>query len=156
MARPEIGGLGPDPLEISATDFLGRISKRRGKIKTVLLNQNFLAGVGNIYSDEALYLSKIHPLSRTEKIPKERLKELFLNLVKVLKKSLKLRGTTRQDYRDLKGQKGDYFAHRLVYARKGEECPRQIGGQACGCVISTVKIGSRTSHFCSGCQKVYK
>ncbi len=149
MARPEIGGLGPDPLEISATDFLGRISKRRGKIKTVLLNQNFLAGVGNIYSDEALYLSKIHPLSRTEKIPKERLKELFLNLVKVLKKSLKLRGTTRQDYRDLKGQKGDYFAHRLVYARKGQKC-------GCGGIISTVKIGSRTSHFCSGCQKVYK
>ena len=149
MSRPEIGGLGPDPLEITVKDFLNLISSRRGKIKTVLLNQEFLAGVGNIYSDEALYLAQIHPLSRVEKIPHEKLKLLFNKLAGVLKKSIKLRGTTRQDYRDLKGQKGDYFAQRLVYARKGEKCRR------CGGAIATATIGSRTSHFCPLCQKIY-
>lgn len=149
LARPEIKKLGPDPLEITVGDFLKEISARRGKIKTVLLNQEFLAGVGNIYSDEALYLAKIHPLSFTEKIPQDKLKLLFEKLAWVLKKSLKLRGTTRQDYRDTSGQKGDYFNQRLVYARKGEKCP-------CSGRIKTVKIGSRTAHFCPRCQKLYQ
>ncbi len=149
MSRPEIAKLGPDPLTITTKDFLREISKRRGKIKTALMNQEFLAGVGNIYSDEALYLAKIHPLSRTEKIPPQKLKILFSKLVWVLKKSIKLRGSTRQDYRDTAGKKGDYFAQRLVYARKGEQC-------VCGGIIKTVKIGSRTSHFCPKCQNLYQ
>ena len=69
LARPEIKKLGHDPLEITTRDFLQLIAKRKGKIKTVLLNQEFLAGVGNIYSDEALYMAKIHPLSLAEKNP---------------------------------------------------------------------------------------
>ncbi|MEK9174526.1 MAG: bifunctional DNA-formamidopyrimidine glycosylase/DNA-(apurinic or apyrimidinic site) lyase [Patescibacteria group bacterium] len=149
LNRPEIKKLGPDPLEITTKDFLQLISKHKGKIKTVLLNQEFLAGVGNIYSDEALYLAKIYPLSRTEKIPKDKLKLLFSKLVWILKKSIKLRGTTRQDYRDTSGQKGGYFNQRLVYARRGEKC-------LCGGRISTVKIGSRTAHFCHKCQKLYQ
>lgn len=149
MARPELKNLGPDPLEITALDFLGEISKRRGKIKSVLMNQEFLAGVGNIYSDEALYLAKIHPVSRTEKIPPQKLKTLFDKLVGVLKKSIKLRGSTRRDYRDLAGHRGGYFNQRLVYARKGEKC-------SCGGVIITVTIGSRTAHYCNKCQVLYK
>ncbi|MBI2466128.1 MAG: hypothetical protein HYV66_02790, partial [Candidatus Sungbacteria bacterium] len=117
LARPEIKKLGPDPLEITVREFIDGISKRQGCTKSVLLNQEFLAGVGNIYSDEALYLAKIHPLSRAEKIPTQKLKLLFDKLVWVLEKSIKLRGTTRQDYRDPAGKKGDYFAQRLVYAR---------------------------------------
>lgn len=148
ISRPEIAKLGPDPLEISFREFAARTKKRRGKIKTVLLNQNFLAGVGNIYSDEALYLAKIHPLSLIEKLPKDKLKILFQKLIWVLKKSLKLKGSTRQDYRDLSGAKGNYFNQRLVYARKGEKC-------RCGGVITTTRIGSRTSHFCSKCQELY-
>ena len=149
LNRPEIKSLGRDPLEINTADFLKEASKRRGKIKTLLMNQEFVAGVGNIYSDESLYLAKIHPLSLAEKIPQEKLKLLFQKLVGVLKKSLKLRGTTRQDYRDLKGQKGGYFNQRLVYARRGEKC-------GCGGIISTAKIGSRTAHFCPKCQKLYQ
>ncbi|MDP3764745.1 MAG: DNA-formamidopyrimidine glycosylase [bacterium] len=149
LARPEIKKLGPDPLEITTRDFLQLIAKRQGKIKTVLLNQEFLAGVGNIYSDEALYLAKIHPLSLTEKIPHGKLKILFIKLVSVLERSIKLRGTTRQDYRDTSGKKGDYFNQRLVYARRGEKC-------ACGGRIKTVKIGARTAHFCPKCQRLYK
>jgi formamidopyrimidine-DNA glycosylase len=156
LNRPEIKSLGREPLEITTADFLKEASKRRGKIKTLLMNQEFLAGVGNIYSDEALYLAKIHPLSRTEKIPQEKLKLLLGKLVGVLKKSLKLRGATRQDYRDISGQKGGYFNQRLVYARKGSKCPCLIGRQACGGIISTVKIGSRAAHFCPKCQKLYQ
>ncbi len=155
MARPEIKKLGPDPLKIRALDFLNLIFQRRGRIKTVLMNQEFLAGVGNIYSDEALYLSKVHPLSRAEKIPPDKLKLLFQKLVGVLKKSLKLRGATRQDYRDTYGQRGDYFNQRLVYARKGSKCACLTGRRDCGGIISTVKIGSRTAHFCPKCQKMY-
>ena len=148
LSRSEISGLGPEPLEITAEKFLGVISKRRGRIKSVLLNQEFLAGVGNIYSDEALFLAKIHPLSRVEKIPKDKLRLLFAKLVWVLKKSIKLRGTTRRDYRDTSGRAGDYFSRRLVYARKGEKCRR-------GGLIDTVKIGGRTAHFCPKCQVLY-
>lgn len=148
MSRPEIKNLGPDPLTITMKDFLREISARRGKIKSVLLNQEFLAGVGNIYSDEALYLAKIHPLSRAEKIPPRKLKILFAKLVGVLRKSIKLRGTTRQDYRDPAGRKGGYFNQRLVYARRGEKC-------RCGGAIKTVRIGSRTAHYCGKCQKLY-
>ncbi len=149
LNRPEIKKLGPEPLAITATDFLNLMAQRRGRIKTVLLNQEFVAGVGNIYSDEALYLAKIHPLSLAVKIPPEKLKLLFIKLIGVLKKSLKLRGATRQDYRDTSGQKGDYFNQRLVYARKGSKCD-------CGGIISTVKIGSRAAHFCPKCQKLYQ
>ncbi|MEK7628907.1 MAG: DNA-formamidopyrimidine glycosylase [Patescibacteria group bacterium] len=149
LARPEIKKLGPDPLEITTRDFLQLIAKRKGKIKTVLLNQEFLAGVGNIYSDEALYMAKIHPLSLAEKIPQGKLKMLFIKLVSVLERSIKLRGTTMQDYRDTSGKKGDYFNQRLVYARKGEKC-------SCGGKIKTLTIGSRTAHFCPKCQRLYK
>ncbi|MBI4118887.1 MAG: DNA-formamidopyrimidine glycosylase [Parcubacteria group bacterium] len=148
MARPEIKKLGPDPLVITSQEFLDGIVGRRGRIKSVLLNQEFLAGVGNIYSDEALYLAKIHPLSRAEKIPSQKLKLLFNKLVGVLEKSIKLRGTTRQDYRDPAGKKGDYFNQRLVYAKKGSKCP--YGG-----TVETIKVGSRTSHFCPKCQILY-
>ncbi|MDP3799945.1 MAG: DNA-formamidopyrimidine glycosylase [bacterium] len=150
LARPEIKKLGPDPLEITTRDFLQLIAKRKGKIKTVLLNQEFLAGVGNIYSDEALYMAKIHPLSLTEKIPDNNLKILFIKLVSVLERSIKLRGTTRQDYRDTSGKKGDYFNQRLVYARKGEKC------KLCSSRIKTITAGSRTAHFCPKCQRIYR
>lgn len=157
-ARSEISRLGPDALSLTTSDFISRITRRRGRIKTLLLNQEFIAGVGNIYSDEALYLAKIHPLSRVEKIPRAKLKDLFKKLVFVLKKSIKLRGTTRQDYRDLAGKRGGYFEKRLVYARAGEKCPRLCpgyGGQVCGGIIKTIKIGGRTSHFCGKCQILY-
>ena len=148
MARPELKNLGPDPLTITIKEFLTRIAGRRGRVKSVLLDQEFLSGVGNIYSDEALYLAKIQPLSRTEKIPPQKLKLLFNKLVGVLKKSIKLRGATRRDYRDLAGRPGDYFNQRLVYARKGEKC-------SCGGIVKTVKVGSRTAHYCSKCQVLY-
>ncbi len=148
MARPEISKLGPDPLGVSFKEFMACIANRRGCIKTVLMNQEILSGVGNIYSDEALYLAKVHPLSRLEKIPPAKLKLLFSKLVWVLKKSLKLRGSSRRDYRDASGRKGDYFNHRLVYARKGGKC-------RCGGIIEAVKVGSRTSHFCPRCQTLY-
>ncbi|MEK7501161.1 MAG: DNA-formamidopyrimidine glycosylase [Patescibacteria group bacterium] len=147
MARPEISKLGPDPLGISFKEFMARTGRHRGRIKTILLNQEVLAGVGNIYSDEALYLAHIHPLSRLEKIPPAKLELLFNKLVWVLKKSLKLRGTTRRDYRDVNGRRGGYFSHRLIYACKGQKCK-------CGGIIEAVKIGSRTSHFCPRCQKI--
>ncbi|MBI4119851.1 MAG: DNA-formamidopyrimidine glycosylase [Parcubacteria group bacterium] len=148
MTRPEISKLGPDPLGLSLREFIARIEKCRGKIKAILLNQEILAGVGNIYSDEALYLAKINPLSRVEKIPLAQKKLLFNKLVSVLKKSLALKGSSRRDYRLPSGGKGDYYGARLVYARKGEKC-------ACGGVVATLKIGSRTAHFCPKCQKLY-
>lgn len=147
-SRPEIKKLGLDPLEIEVDDFLERLSARRGRIKTILLNQEILAGVGNIYSDEALYLAHIHPLSRVEKIPRAVLKLLFRKLVWVLRKSLSLKGSSRRDYRLPSGERGDYYNIRLVYDRKGEKCK-------CGGVIDAVKIGSRTSHFCPKCQIMY-
>ncbi len=146
---PELRKLGPEPLSSGFTfSEFERIAKsKKSAAKRALLDQNFIAGIGNIYSDEALWLSRIHPLQPMNSIGKEKLKELFNAIKFVLKKAVRLRGSSVSDYRDSSGKPGSYAKTRFVYARKGEPCPR------CGEKIISMRAGARTAHFCGRCQK---
>lgn len=145
-----IGGLGPNPLDLSAEEFLERLDTRQsGKIKQVLMDQKVLAGVGNIYSDEALWKAGVHPASSLNKIPEDKLKDLFKNLKEVLKKGLKLSGDSTSDYRKPDGRRGKFHHTHNVYMKAGEACTRDDAK------IEKTKVGGRTAHFCPKHQKKY-
>ena len=143
--------IGPDPLKSSFQfkEFKSLIIKKRGVIKKVLMDQNVISGIGNIYADDILFTAKIHPLKKAEKLNDNELKAIFKSAKKILKKAVKLRGISTSDYRDTAGKKGGYGSVRLVYQREGEKCSRSC----CG-VIKRIKIGSRSTHFCPNCQKI--
>ena len=147
----DIKNIGPDPLapNFKLSDFTGLIAGKRGLIKKILMDQNIVSGIGNIYADEILFAAKIHPLARTEKLNGEKLKRIFDAIKKILKKAVKLRGTSTYDYRDTAGKPGHYGEARLVYQRKGERCPNRCGG-----IIKKIKIGARSAHFCPHCQRL--
>ena len=145
----DVKDIGPDPLtpKFGFNEFRSLISKKRGQIKKILMDQNVISGIGNIYSDEILFVAKIHPLKKTEELGDKELRAIFNAAKKILKKAVKLRGTSTSDYRDTAGKAGRYTKARLVYQREGENCPRKCGG-----IIKRIKIGGRSAHFCSHCQ----
>ncbi len=146
--------LGPEPLEKSFTYkiFKERLYKKpKGKIKTVLMDQTIISGIGNIYSDEALWMSSIHPLSIFKNIDEKRLKLLFKNIVKVLNESIKVGGDSMSDYRNPLGKKGGYQNIHKAYGREGEKCRMK---NCCG-IIRRIKIGGRSAHYCDVHQKLY-
>ena len=145
----DLKDIGPDPLtpKFGFNEFKSLISKKRGPIKKILMDQNVVSGIGNIYSDEILFVAKIHPLKKAEKLGDKELRAIFEAAKKILKKAIKLRGTSTSDYRDTAGKAGRYTEVRLVYQREGEKCPNKCGG-----VIKRLKIGSRSTRFCPYCQ----
>ncbi|OGY65700.1 MAG: DNA-formamidopyrimidine glycosylase [Candidatus Harrisonbacteria bacterium RIFCSPLOWO2_01_FULL_44_18] len=148
---PELKNLGPDALDskLNFNRFADLISSEERKIKQVLMDQEVIAGIGNIYSDEILWEAKIHPFKPANKLTQKELKALWLATRKILEKALKLRGTSISDYRDTSGEKGYYTEARKVYQREGEKCPRKCGG-----TIKRVKIGGRSAHYCPKCQRL--
>lgn len=142
--------LGPEPLDHSFNfeKFKETIFKKKNsKIKQVLMDQQVIAGIGNIYSDEALWLAKIHPFRQVKSLKDEELKKLFLATKKVLEKGIECCGESISDFRRLDGSKGFFDKFRKVYRRKGEKCSR------CRAKIVAKKIGGRTTSFCPACQK---
>jgi formamidopyrimidine-DNA glycosylase len=146
----ELRELGPEPLErdFDFKKFKQIIGGKIGKIKQVLMDPYIIAGIGNIYSDDVLWEAKIHPFQPAKTLKSSQLKRIFLAIKKILTQAIKLRGTSISDYRDIEGRKGYYVEKRRVYQREGEKCPR------CQSVIKRVKMGGRSAHFCSKCQKV--
>lgn len=145
---PEIKKLGPDALEINFKEFKKRIKEKKGEIKKVLMNQEAISGIGNIYSDEILFESKINPFKRTEELGEVELKKLFNATKKILKIGIRLHGESISDYRTLEGKKGNFDKARKIYRREGQKC-RKCGGK-----ILRRKIGGRSAHFCPNCQKL--
>lgn len=147
---PEIKKLGPEPLDhkFKFHDFVKVIKSRRRKIKQALMDPEIIAGIGNIYSDEVLWLARIHPFRLTTRLAEVELKSLWIAIRKVLKKSLHLRGTSSRDYRDIDGKKGSYYDQRLVYGREKEACKR------CSKKIKRTRMNGRSAHFCAHCQKM--
>lgn len=144
----EIAKLGPEVFEISPREFVEILKKRKGRIKTILLNQKVLAGLGNIYSDEALFDAKIHPLTKADKLKEKRLLKLHRSIQKILKKAIKVGGSSMNDYLKIDGEKGLFqFQHR-VYRREGKPCKR------CRTKIKRIRISQRSSFFCPRCQKL--
>lgn len=146
----DIKNLGPEPLDknFALIKFQERVSGKKGKVKTLLMDPTFIAGIGNIYSDEILWYAGIHPLRKISDLNKKETKKLFLSIRTVLKKGLKHRGSSIEDFRDLEGDKGSYQNITKAYQQTGKKCPKKDGG-----VIKRIKIGGRSAHFCSNHQK---
>lgn len=145
---PFLQKLGPDALSITPALLEKQLQKKRTAIKTLLLNQQCLAGLGNIYSDEALWLSGIHPLTPANLLRSHQIKKLARAICKSLQRGLLLKGSSIRDYLHPDGSKGLYQKHRLVYAREGLACLR------CQTTIRRIKIQGRSSCFCPQCQKL--
>jgi len=141
--------LGIEPLSKNFTfsKFKEKIySRKNGRIKEVLMDQRLIAGIGNIYSDEALWRAKIHPFRTVSSLKEEELKVLYKAIKEVLRKGIMLKGESISDYRNIEGKKGKFDLERKVYRREGKKCFR------CGTKIKRKKIGGRSTYFCPLCQ----
>ncbi|MBS3971348.1 MAG: DNA-formamidopyrimidine glycosylase [Clostridia bacterium] len=140
--------LGPEPLSENFTrEFLNeRLNKKTKKIKQVLLDQDVVAGLGNIYADEVLFESGILPDRRANTLTEDEINRLYHSIVKIVKEAICHRGTSFRDYVDGEGEKGDHQKYLKVYQRTDQPCNR------CQCHIKKEKIAGRSSHFCPGCQ----
>jgi formamidopyrimidine-DNA glycosylase len=148
----DLADLGPEPLDKNFTYkvFKERINRKpNGDIKTVLMDQTVISGIGNIYSDEALWMSGIHPLTKVKDLNDKKLKLLYKSILKVLKKSINVGGDSMSDYRNPLGEKGGYQRIQQVYGREGEKC----SFKGCKGIIKRIKVGGRSSHFCDCHQK---
>ncbi len=146
--------IGPEPLTKSFTfiNFRERLLiKPKWNIKTVLMDQSVIAGIGNIYSDEMLWLASIHPESKPIKIPKKQLKILYTAMQKILNKSINLGGDSMSDYRNINGEKGNFQNYHKVYRRTKELCSKKN----CHGTILRKIINSRSAHFCNQHQKLF-
>jgi formamidopyrimidine-DNA glycosylase len=151
-ARPAeiLGAVGPEPLsdEFTPKGFEEMLRERRGCIKPLLLNQRFLAGLGNIYTDEALWRAHIHPLRHANTLSREEVHSLHASIQTVLQAAIASGGTTLADeaYRQADGQSGEYSGRLAVYGREGQACLR------CAEPIIRIKVSQRGTHFCPRCQ----
>lgn len=146
-------GIGPDPLTktFSFDVFKVRLNRRpTGRIKQVLMDQTVIAGVGNIYSDEALWRADLHPETRVKNIPDSYLRRLYTALLKVLAKGIDFGGDSMSDYRNIHGERGKFQEHHNVYQKKGEKCTKP----GCRGIIVRKIVGGRSAHFCDTHQKL--
>ena len=141
--------LGPEPFSESFNScYLKKYLKNKKRsIKSALLDQEIVAGVGNIYADETLFDAGINPKTESGKLKKDKLNKLCKSLVKILKISIGEGGTTFSDFRDLEGINGNYGGQAWVYRRSGKNCKK------CGDKILREKICGRSTHWCPNCQK---
>ncbi len=144
----DLKNLGPDVFSKKFNaDYLCQIFKKRKKaVKPILLEQQVVSGIGNIYGDELLFIAKINPLTKSNVLSKKEVAKIIVSSKKIIKKSLKLRGISSSDYRDTYGKRGGYDKVRYVYGREGMPC------LLCQTKIKRVKIGQRSSYFCPHCQ----
>jgi formamidopyrimidine-DNA glycosylase len=142
-------GFGPEPLEAAFTArlFRQRIRGRKGRLKPLLLDQGFLAGVGNIYADEALWAARLHPLRSAPSLRPADEGRLYREIRRILGEAVDRRGSSIDDYTAPEGD-GSMQEHLFVYQRAGEPCAR------CGRPVRRIVIGARSTHFCSWCQRL--
>jgi formamidopyrimidine-DNA glycosylase len=144
-------GLGPEPLadDFSLDEFRRLLARRSGRLKSLLLSQEFVAGLGNIYADESLFAARLHPLRKANSLTMDEQAHLYEAIRTVLGSAVASRGTTLDDqgYTDIQGQAGAYQERIAVYGRKGLPCPQ------CGTPVERVVLGGRSTHFCPQCQK---
>lgn len=142
-----VAKLGPEPLEIGLEEFSERLRSRKSRMKPLLLNQSFLAGLGNIYVDEALFQAGIHPLAIAARLNASRAARLHQAIREILTMAIEHRGSSISDYVDADGERGNFQILHRVYGREGEPCVN------CGATIRKIVSGGRGTHFCPACQK---
>lgn len=140
--------LGPDALDLPPTAFVRIIGSYRGRIKPLLLNQETIAGLGNIYADEALHEAGIHPRARATRLTDARLLRLHGAVQRILVAAIDAGGSSISDYVDAEGRRGAYQAMHRVYGRTGEPC------MLCGTAIRRIVLNQRATHFCPRCQRM--
>jgi len=151
----EVGGgavfaaIGPEPLDPDFTlrDFRRRLRRRSGRLKPLLLDQSFLAGIGNIYADEALWTAHLHPLRTAGTLHPADERHLYEAIRTILAEAIERRGSSIDDYTAPDGD-GSMQERLQVYQRTGEPCPR------CGRPVKRIVVGARSTHFCSWCQRL--
>lgn len=139
--------LGPEPLEIGLEDFVERLRRRKGRVKALLLNQRFLAGLGNIYVDESLAIAGIHPLAIASRLTARKVAALHQAMHDVLALAIEHGGSSISDYVDANGNRGWFQTLHRVYGREGEPC------LACGTPIRKIIVAQRGTHYCPRCQR---
>ena len=143
-----IGKLGPEWLkDITLPYFSEVLSKTKKPIKVLLLDQEKMAGAGNIYVVESLFLAGIRPTRPANSLSIKEVEKLFKSVEIILKRAIKLQGSSEQAYVTLEGQEGSYHKNFLVYSREGQKCLNNCGG-----VIQKIKLGGRGTYFCPKCQ----
>ena len=138
---------GPDALSVDFAEFFARLKRHKGHIKPLLLNQSFIAGVGNIYADESLFAAGVHPRARASRLSKKRAEDLHRTMVAVLQLAIEHRGSSISNYVDARGERGSFQGQHHVYGRTGQPCTR------CGQVIRRIVLGQRSTHYCPRCQR---
>jgi formamidopyrimidine-DNA glycosylase len=145
-----LGTLGPEPLadDFTLKQFGQMLARRRGRIKPLLLNQRFLAGLGNIYVNEALWQAGVHPLRHANSLSSEEVEALYRAMRSVLRAAVVDGGTTLENgnFRQVDGSSGDFASQLEVYGRECEPCLR------CGAPVERIKVGQRSAFFCPCCQ----
>jgi formamidopyrimidine-DNA glycosylase len=141
--------LGVEPLSggLTAEELCRLASGRRAPLKSFLLNQLGVAGIGNIYADEALHRARLHPLSPAGSLKPDDCEQLRLGIVEALEAGLRNGGASMDDYRDARGEQGAMQDEFLVHTREGEPCPR------CGAEIRRIVVAGRSTYFCPACQR---
>ena len=150
----DLSGLGPEPLNNLSLETLRTqlLLKPKGKIKTVLMDQSVLAGIGNIYSDEILWTSDVHPERTPASLSEKEIKDIWKSIKVILESSIKMGGDSMSDYRNIYGEKGGFQNAHKVYRRTKEKCLKRN----CGGTIQRKVIGGRKCHFCDRHQKYKK
>jgi formamidopyrimidine-DNA glycosylase len=147
---PFVSKLGPEPFkDLKADDFHTLLLRYRRPIKTLLMDQSRISGVGNIYANEALFCAGISPKRISSKISKDKSKKLYDCILKVFMEGMKFGGSSTDSFRDVLGEKGKYQEHYGVYDREGKACKRR----GCKGNIQKMKMGGRGTYYCSKCQK---
>ena len=139
--------LGPDPLEIPFDEFFDRLRVRQAVVKSLLLDQRFLRGVGNIYADESLFRAGLHPRAHAAQLTRKQALVLYQGMQETLRKAIEFRGSSISNYVDAQGRPGSFQRLHQVYRRTGQPCFQ------CGARIRKIQIASRSTHFCPRCQR---
>lgn len=141
--------LGPEPLspDLSPEQFSQGFKNRKVKVKQLLLNQQFVAGIGNIYADEILFAAGVNPNRLAGSLTQQEIIKIYHSMRRILALGIEHRGTSIKDYVDGSGIKGQFQQHLKVYGRTNQAC------LTCGAILTRVKVGGRTTHYCSTCQQ---
>ena len=144
---PELSSLGPEPLDIALEDFRRILRPKKGRIKSLLLDQTVIAGIGNIYADEILFDSRIHPETPAVALSAKAVARLWGSTRKILASAVEAKGSSLSDYVDADGKPGSFQFFHKAYGREGEKCGR------CGASIRRAVVGGRSTFFCPKCQR---
>ncbi len=145
---PTLAAMGPEPLSdaFTAASLARALKRSEVAVKTLLLSQRPVAGVGNIYADEALWRARIHPATPARRVPRAKVGPLRDAIREVLSASIEAQGTTLNDYRTVNGEVGAYLEQLAAYGHEGDPCPR------CGHPVERIVLGGRGTHLCPDCQ----